>query len=158
MKKTKQIALFFLSLCSSTGFAQEATNASGGNASGIGGSASYSVGQASYTTNSNANGNISQGVQQAFEIFSVGIAENNFKTSLSAFPNPTSDCLILNVDETQLSNLSFQLIDVQGKVLITELILQGQTKINTLELPAASYFLNIIQNNKQVKSFKIIKK
>ena len=46
--------------------AQESPTASGGEATGTGGTASYSVGQVVYTTNTDATGTVTQGVQQAY--------------------------------------------------------------------------------------------
>ena len=74
--------------------AQQATTASGGDASGSGGTAAFSVGQVVYTANTNASGTVSQGVQQAFEIFTLSIKETELNISLKAFPNPTLNNLI----------------------------------------------------------------
>jgi hypothetical protein len=55
--------------------AQESANVSGGDATGSGGTVAYSVGQVVYTTNTGSTGSVAQGVQHAFEIFTVGIKE-----------------------------------------------------------------------------------
>ena len=62
--------------------AQESANASGGDASGSGGTVAYSVGQVVYTTNTDASGTVSQGVQQPYEIFTLGIKETELNISL----------------------------------------------------------------------------
>ena len=54
--------------------AQQTTDCAGGNASGIGGSVSYSIGQIFYQYDSDNAGNISQGVQHAYEVYSLGIS------------------------------------------------------------------------------------
>ena len=64
-------------------------NATGRDASGSGGTAAYSLGQVVYTTNSGTSATVSQGVQQAYEIFTIGIKETELNISLSVFPNPT---------------------------------------------------------------------
>ena len=69
--------------------AQQATTTSGGDASGSGGTAAFSVGQVVYTANTNASGTLSQGVQQAYEIFTLSIKETELNISLKVFPNPT---------------------------------------------------------------------
>src|SRR6056297_4018314 len=98
----------------STVSAQESVNATGGNALGSGGSASYSVGQVAYQTHTGTNGSVSEGVQQPFEISVVtGIEEaKGINLSVSAYPNPTTDYLTLRIDELEISNLSFQLYDM----------------------------------------------
>ena len=96
--------------------AQESANASGGDATGSGGTVAYSVGQVVYTTNTNATGTVSQGVQQAYEIFTVGIKETELNISLSVFPNPTADNLTLQISNYNNEKLSYQLLDMQGKL------------------------------------------
>ncbi len=54
---------------------QESANASGGDATGSGGTVAYSVGQVVYTSNTSSSGTVDQGVQHAFEIYTVGIKE-----------------------------------------------------------------------------------
>ncbi|MEX1001907.1 MAG: T9SS type A sorting domain-containing protein [Crocinitomicaceae bacterium] len=138
--------------------AQESSNASGGDALGSGGTVAYSVGQVVYTTNTDASGTVSQGVQQAYEIFTVGIKETELNISLSVFPNPTADNLTLQISNYNNEKLAYQLYDMQGKLLSNGQVTAQQTQINTSNLPPATYFINVVnQENKQVQSFKIIK-
>ncbi len=138
--------------------AQESVNASGGDATGSGGTVAYSVGQVVYTSNSGTSGSVSQGVQQAYEIFTVGIKETELNISLSVFPNPIADNLTLQGSDFELSTLNFQLYDMQGKLLNNGQVNAKQTQINTSSLPPATYFINIVnQDKKKVQSFKIIK-
>lgn len=138
--------------------AQQATTATGGAASGSGGTVAYSVGQVVYTTNTDASGTVSQGVQQAYEIFTVGIKETELNISLSVFPNPTSDNLTLQISDYNDEKLSYHLFDMQGKLLNNGQVTAQQTHINTSSLPSATYFIHIVnQENKKVQSFKIIK-
>jgi hypothetical protein len=138
--------------------AQESANASGGDATGSGGTVAYSIGQVVYTTNMGSSGSVAQGVQHAYEIFQVGINETMLNISLSVFPNPTADNLILEVSNFKFLTLSFQLYDMHGKLLNNGQVTEQQTQINTASLPSATYFIHIVnQENKQVQSFKIIK-
>jgi len=139
--------------------AQESVNATGGDASGSGGSVNYSVGQVVYTTNTGTGGSVAQGVQQAYAISEVsGIEEaKEISLSVSAYPNPTTDYLSLEVKEFELSDLSFQLYDMQGQLLQKENITDIQTNVDMSNLTIETYFLKVIQANKEVKSFKIIK-
>jgi hypothetical protein len=139
--------------------AQESVNVTGGNASGSGGSASYSIGQVVYKTNTGTNGSVGQGVQQPFEIFVVtGIEQaKDINLSVSAYPNPTTYYLTLEVKDFELSNLHFQLFDMLGKLLQTDKITDIQTSIVMSNLVPATYFVKVIQGNKEVKTFKIIK-
>jgi len=140
--------------------AQTSVNATGSNASGSGGSASYSVGQVVYTTNTGTSGSVAQGVQQAYEISVVtGLDEaKGISLSVTAYPNPTTDYLTLDVKDVEFSNLHFQLYDMQGKLLSNEQVNAEQTQINMYGLPSATYFIHVVnQENKKVQSFKVVK-
>jgi len=138
--------------------AQESTNASGGDATGSGGTVAYSIGQVVYTANTDASVTVSQGVQQAYEIFTVGIKETELHISLTAFPNPTTDNLTLQISDYNNEKLTYELLDIQGKVMHNGEIVGEQTQIDMNSLSLATYFVNIVnQENKKVQSFKIIK-
>ena len=158
-KKLKISVLFLLGLGLTGLQAQESINATGGNASGSGGSASYSVGQVVYTTNTGTNGLAVQGVQQPYEISIATAIERakDINLLVTAYPNPTNDFLTLDVTNFELSNLHFQLYDVNGKLLQNERITGSQTNIAMRRFVPATYYVKVIQNNKEVKTFKIIK-
>lgn len=139
--------------------AQESPTATGGDATGSGGTVAYSVGQVVYTTNTGTNGSVAQGVQQPFEISVVTAIEEakGVSLSISAYPNPTTDYLTLEVKDFELSTLHFQLCDMNGKLLQREKITGNQTSIVMSNLVPANYFVKVIQGNKEVKTFKIIK-
>ena len=159
-KKLKLSAVLLLGLGLTGLQAQTAVPATGSNASGSGGTVSYSVGQVVYTTNTGgSNGSVAQGVQQPFEISVVtGLEETKgIILSVSAYPNPTTDFLNLKVENYDNTNLSYQLFDISGKLLETKKITGNETSINTSNLVPATYFLKVTENNKEVKTFKIIK-
>ena len=158
-KKLKLSAVLLLGLGLTGLQAQTSINATGGDATGGGGSASYSVGQVVYTTNTGTSGSVAQGVQQAFEISVVTAIEEakGINLSVTAYPNPTTDYLTLRIDEFEISNLSFQLYDMNGKLLQNEKITGNQTSIVMSNLVPATYFVKVIQGSKEVKTFKIIK-
>ena len=161
MKKTYIIRFLILTIgLSWSDFAQsqQSSNAAGGDATGSGGSVAYSVGQIVYTTHTGSTGSVAQGVQQAYEIFSIGINETELNSSLSLFPNPIVDNLTLQISDYNNEKLSYQLFDMQGKLLSKGQIIAQQTQIKTASLPPATYFIEVLnQENKQVQSFKIIK-
>jgi len=139
--------------------AQTAILSSGGKADGTGGSVSYSFGQLVYTTNSGANGSVAQGVQQPFEISVVTSIEEakGINLSISAYPNPTSDYITLSVTDFDVTQLSYQLYDINGKLLDTKKLEGNQTNIEMSNLTPAIYFIKVTDVIKEVKTFKIIK-
>ena len=139
--------------------AQESVNVTGGNASGSGGSASYSVGQVAYQIHIGTNGSVAVGVQQPYEI-SVETAIEEVKginLSVSAYPNPTTDYLELKVESEKLKDLSYQLYDMNGKLLQNKKLTGTETQIDMSNYVPATYFVKVIQGSKEVKTFKIIK-
>ena len=162
-KQIKLIGILFLCLGFTGLYAQEAIPAAGGNASGSGGSMSYSVGQDVYTTNTGSNGSVSQGVQQPYEIFVVtGLEESiGINLNISAYPNPTADFLTLKVDASAQLNfhtMSYQLFDLNSKLLENKKLTGNETGINMKNLVPATYMLKVTDKNKEVRTFKIIKK
>jgi hypothetical protein len=161
-KKVTLYALLFF-VIELTGLkAQEAIPASGGDASGSGGSVSYTVGQLVYTTNFGASGSVAQGVQQPYEIsIVVGIeAACGINLSVLAYPNPTTDLLLLKVDASttlSIQSLSYQLFDMNGKLVHSKKIESSETSIAMSNLVPAIYFLKVLQSKKEIKTFKIIK-
>jgi hypothetical protein len=160
-RKTKLTALLLLGIGFNQGYAQQATTAAGGDASGSGGSVAYSVGQIVYTTNTSSSGSVAQGVQQAYEIsITTGLAETGINLNLTAYPNPTTNYLMLQIDASAaLSNqsMSYQLYDISGKLLESNTIVANSTTIKMEQLATGNYFLKVSQNNTLVKTFKIIK-
>lgn len=143
--------------------AQESVNANGGNASGSGGSVSYSVGQVVYTTNSGTTGTVSQGVQQPYEISVITGFEDIkwMNLNCSVYPNPTTDYLTLKIDASAsipIRNLSYQLFDMNGRLLGSRKLESHETQIVMVNLVPETYLLEIFDQNKIVKSFKIIKR
>jgi len=108
-KKLKLSVILLLGLGLTGLQAQTSINATDGNASGSGGSVSYSVGQVVYTTNTGTTGSVAQGVQQPFEILVVtGLEEaKGINLSVSAYPNPTTDYLTLEVPDFSLLPFTF---------------------------------------------------
>ncbi|MFW5657372.1 MAG: T9SS type A sorting domain-containing protein [Bacteroidota bacterium] len=144
--------------------AQESFNATGGNASGSGGSVSYSVGQVAYQTHTGTSGSVSEGVQQPYEISVVTAIEEakGINLSVTVYPNPTTDYLTLSIDDNvqtrhALSQLSFQLYHINGKLLQKGKITDNQISIIMGDFASATYFLKVMQGDKEIKTFKILK-
>lgn len=159
--KNKQIILNVLllsGLCLTGVQAQESVNTSGGNASSGSGSVSYSIGQVVYTTNTSASGTLTQGVQQPFEIITLG-ADDVPQIQLTAmvYPNPTVQNLTLSILEFDLTEVEYSLFDMQGKIISNGKVTQTETEIEMSLLASANYFLRVSKAGTELKTFKIIK-
>jgi len=161
-KKLKIIAILLSGLGLTGLKAQEAISVSGGDATGSGGSTGYTIGQVVYTTNTGPNGSVSQGVQQPYEISIVTEVEKTtgIELLISAFPNPTTSHLTLNIENPgtiDIRSLRYQLFNINGTLLETTKINGDQTIIEMNNRVAATYFLSVTNENKTLKTFKIIK-
>lgn len=152
------LVLLLLSGSSFAAIAQRSTVSGGGVATGSGGSASYSIGQSFYITNSSESGSISQGVQQSYIIEAItGLDELGISLNLTAYPNPTTDFVQLKIERDMLPNISYQLYNLQGKLIGSSQLTEIQTGIDMTSLSPATYILKVIQKNTDIKTFKIIK-
>ena len=140
-------------------FAQSSVNTAGGDGSGNGGSVSFSIGQPIYQTRSGSNGSAAEGVQQPYEISVLSVSEGvaGINLLVQAYPNPTTDYLTIDILDFEISNLTYQLYDIQGKLIQNEQIISSQTNVVMRNLVPATYIIKVIQKNKELKSFKIIK-
>ena len=157
MIKTTLVALLLFATHSI--YSQQSVATSGGEATGSGGNSSYSVGQLLYTTYSGSNGTISQGIQQSIELYSLSNPEFTGVTSKAIiYPNPTTDYVVLNLEDSNLTNLTYTMYDLQGRIITKGQVEQDVTKIIMQHLEMGAYILKVNQNNKELKIFKIIKK
>lgn len=161
MKKKK---LMLILICSIgiivTARSQYVILPTGGNASSSTGSMSYSAGQVTYTTYTGTNGSAAQGVQQPYEISIVTAVEEakNIDLKIIAYPNPTSDKLMLNIGDYKLGNLTYQLYNLAGEQLKTGTIDVVETTISMYSYVTGIYILRILKEQKEIKRFKIVKK
>ena len=160
MRQIKSILCFVLLLCLGLYglHAQEAVPAAGGDATGHGGSASYTVGQVVYTTIGPV-GSAVQGIQISYEIYELPMIKDAKDITLecSIYPNPVTDILTLQIKNNLLENLTYYLYDMKGKLLINKKIVSSETIISMTYFPKAVYLLNVTDNKRVLKSFKVIK-
>jgi hypothetical protein len=155
--KTMKISLLLLGF-GLTAQAQQATTATGGDATGSGGSVAYSVGQIVYTTHTGTTGSVAQGVQQPYEISVVlGIENSLIELDITAYPNPTTHFLTLSIGNALSETFHFQLCDLGGKIIERRKITNPTETIHMENLATATYFLKVSNANNEVKTFKIIK-
>lgn len=155
----KNLVILFLISIVSQMQAQQAIVASGGNSNGSGGSASYSVGQIAYHAYSSSSGMVSEGVQQTYEITTLSTSETqNLVKNISLYPNPVQDVLYVDFHEESYKNSEFLLYDAQGKLIKQGQLNQKKNELNLSMLPQSMYILKVMQDGKNTKTFKIIKK
>jgi len=157
----KKLVIVILVCCFylASGQGQSTITSSGSSASGSWGSVSYTIGQTVYNTYSGTSGSIIQGVQQPYEISVVTAIENTEGISLecSVYPNPTSGVVKLIIKSFDIKNLRYRLFDLNGVLLQDKNIDNEVTEIFLENQPSTMYILKIVNNNQEIKVFKIIK-
>ena len=158
MKISKKLVKIAFLLISSTTYGQEAVITTGGNSEGTGGSISYSVGQVVYTSTSGSNGSIGQGIQQPYEIYTVvGFELSEIDLLFNVYPNPTKDMINLRVKYYNHEELSYQLYNMDGKLLEHRQVIKKNTPIDMSNLNNNTFRLNVLKENVLIKSFNIVK-
>ncbi len=156
----KIISFVFIVFVTVSLFAQSAVVTTGGSATGSGGTVTYTVGQ---IADQKVEGNgqyIIEGVQQPFEIQTVGI--NNYPNiTLEAilYPNPTTSKVMLSIRKYDIPSygLTAQLYDFNGKLVKSFVVKDLDTEIDFSEYAAATYHLRIVDNKTLLKTFKVVK-
>lgn len=157
--KSKLFTLVLGLLWNASITAQESIVISGGNANGSSGSVSYSIVNFSPITNTGSGGSMSQGVQHAYEIYTLGIKETLFDISLHVFPNPTAENIFLLIKNYKGEKFYYQLYNVLGNLIEEGNVISQQTIIQTSALNPSTYFILLLNKEKQkIQTYKIIKK
>lgn len=105
------------------------------------------------------NGLVNQGVQQLYEIFMLGNDDfSEIILSMSVYPNPTTAIVNLNIQNHRLENVQYQLFDLNGRQIQAQKINTSETQISMENFASAIYLLNVFEDDKLLKIFKIIKK
>ncbi|PLX17073.1 MAG: hypothetical protein C0597_07415 [Marinilabiliales bacterium] len=153
-------AIFYFAFAMCELNAQETINTAGAEITGNGGSVNYSIGQVVNLTYTGSNGSVSSGVQQPYEISVINELDNPFQITLKCniYPNPTSNLVILNIENIDSKNMSYMLFDREGKFIKQQKIFSNETSVDMSNLISSIYFLKVSDGLQGIKTFKIIKK
>ena len=77
--------------------------------------------------------------------------------SISAGPNPAIDHVMLYMQYDAELKTTYQIASLDGKVVAQERVKANATRINMSNLPNGTYILKLVQDNKPLKTFKVIK-
>lgn len=155
---TKIILFFFwLIYIQNSVLSQQGIVSAGGNQTSNSGSISFSIGQISDRTNSNSSFTISEGIQQAYEIYTLSSSKLTFKFDVKIFPNPTSDVLQVSFSNLLKEEIEFQLFDLNGSLISNERITEEKINLNMSNFSIGPYLLKMYSSNKLINSYKIIK-
>lgn len=115
-------------------------------------SISWTLGELAVTTLQSDNMILTQGFQQPFNI-GVGIRQNEMNWTISVYPNPVEDELMIRFDIPLPGNYLIEIQDVTGRVICQQVHKQvrpGETVIlNTSRFLHGIYFLKVISPDKE---------
>ena len=161
MKRITTFIVFLLSLAGAT-FAQSAIVPLGGDTQSNSGSVSYTVGQIAVESAANSNGSvtIAEGVQQPYEIMTVGVDEYpQIALNAVVYPNPTENLaqLRLNGFEIPADGLRAILYDGNGKQLQSLMVTDDLTAFQIGQYATGTYYLELRDGKRVLKTFKIVR-
>lgn len=159
--KTLGIISIFLLCFAGTTFAQSAIVPVGGDAQSNSGSVSYTVGQIAVQTVNNSSGiSVAEGVQQPYEILTVGV-DDYPQITLNAvvYPNPTENLaqLQLNGFDIPAGGLRAILYDGSGKMLQTLPVTEDLTSFQIGQYATGTYYLELRDGKRVLKTFKVVR-
>jgi hypothetical protein len=69
------------------------------------------------------------------------------------YPNPADQTLIIN---SELAKGTVQLTDISGRIIVSQPITGKQTSIETSQIPAGVYFIELVIENRKVSNQKLV--
>lgn len=143
------IAIFQLSAIRS----QSVVNSSGGSLSSDNQKLDYAIGEVATTTLSTTNNHVTQGLLQPLSVMVNANELFDPQFTLSAFPNPVCNELIIQTSYTQFTQL--EIMDIQGKI-IRKMDWQNQP-VEFGTIPSGVYLVRLYDNlfSKTIKIVKI---
>lgn len=159
MKKSKVLILSIavISLFAGKLSAQQVIATSGGTGQSTSGTITYTLGELVIDTYSGTDKKLTQGFQQSRLIITAVQELQDLSYSVAAFPNPTTNYLKLKLEKDFPKTLDYLLMDINGKVISSAKIENGETDISFEDYVVGTYFIKIIQGKKEVKTIKVVK-
>jgi hypothetical protein len=155
----RTILLFVLLTWCRSILAQQVVTTAGSTFSNSGGSISYTLGETVAQTTVNGDKALTQGFQQSKISVSVISGMKDPDISVSIFPNPVSDYLVIRVFKNKDVKTQYvaSLYNINSILLIDRTFGGSEITIPILDLPPGIYLLKLTVSNKELKTFKIIK-
>jgi hypothetical protein len=76
----------------------------------------------------------------------------------TVFPNPTKGLILIDIDDSNIDRIEYEVIDIQGRIILTSVSnnIGAPIELNITNAPNGLYFLRLVQDNRS-KRFKITK-
>lgn len=158
MKQIFIFSLLFLSVVIAS--AQSDFVPVGGIATGASGSVTYTVGQIAVQGAGNGDKSVLEGVQQPYEIQTVGVDDYpGITLDAVVYPNPTRNYVQLRISNFDIpeQGLAAQLYDANGKLLEIYTVSDLLTQFDLSNYPTATYQLRVMDGKRVMKTFRVVK-
>jgi Secretion system C-terminal sorting domain len=157
MKSFIIVLLFFIS--TSIVFAQtverEVISSNGNFYSNGAGQLSTTLGEPIISTVNSASNILTQGFHQTL-ITITAIEDNQAEYEMNIYPNPTSENITIKIKELK-EDIQYTIYTISGKLVSNNQIIALETKLSIAHFARGQYFLNVIEENKIIKTYQIIK-
>jgi hypothetical protein len=120
------------------------------------GSLTWSIGELIVETYTNENTALTQGFHQTY---TYGVSAREIKTEQNfiAYPIPARDHVNILAPLLKDESYEYTLLDFTGRIISKGKIVNSPERISLSGLNSSVYFLRITENNKHVKTLRIIK-
>jgi hypothetical protein len=134
---------------------REVVSTSGNFYSNSAGQLSTTLGEPIISTTSSGTNELTQGFQQTkTTVTSIEDYQTDFE--MNVYPNPVSEYIIIKIEKIK-EDINFTIYTIEGKIIINNQLKELETKLDIGGFAKGSYFLNITEQNKIIKTYKIIK-
>jgi len=158
MKHVNCIMIAFL-LSGIALYAQEVVSTAGSHGETTSGSLNWTVGEPVIETITDGTNTLTQGFQQSKLSVTAIYELPGLDFTVSVFPNPASDFLTVKVENNdRLTGLMYYMYDINGKLLLLKRLEGNETIIFMRHFKPSTYILKVTEGNKEIKTFRIIKK
>ncbi len=134
--------------------AQEVISSQGDSYSNASAAIDFTIGEVVINTGTSGSTILTQGFHQTNWNF-VGLEDHFPGYEVSLYPNPLSD--LLNIKIQNFKDVSYSLIDIQGKIVLQDNLNSELTSIGVDHLAPGSYSLVLSNQENKLKTYRIIK-
>ena len=113
---------------------------------------SVTIGEPCLFAVSHENGTLSGGAQGGTAIVSTSVQQFTSSSRMQVFPNPVTDKLFVQVDDSELVEGLFKVYDSAGKLLLEcrQTAANGLFQLDVSQLPSGGYILNVYLVNEHL--------
>ena len=120
---------------------------------------SYSIGQLFYEPIVEAGYYVSQGLQHPLVfLYTETIGSEKMNEELKVYPNPVGEKLYLSNLSQDYQDLSVELFDLQGRILLSKIIYNEATEISMAPFERGIYILKVYQSKREINTIKVLKR